>query len=71
MFPGLLYSEAIESKWTVPKVGQDALWYPQTDMNDDSALQVLDLVSWDLYFESSAFVLTNSILVSSRLSSNI
>ena len=36
MSPGLLYSEVSVSNCTVPRLGQDLLWYPQTIMKDES-----------------------------------
>ena len=70
IFPGLLYSEASVSNCTVPRVDQDALWYPQTIMKDESvsAFDILDesLVSCDLVLASSSFVLRRSSLLSSR-----
>ena len=74
MFPGLLYSEAIESKWTMPRVDQDALWYPQTIMKDESStFEILDerLDSCDFVLTSSFFVLRSSSLLSARSFSKI
>ena len=74
MFPGLLYSEAIESKWTMPRVDQDELWYPQTIMKDESStFEIFDerLDSCDFVLTSSFFVLRSSSLLSARSFSKI
>ena len=60
MFPGLLYSDEIDSKRTVPRVLQDRGWNPQTDMNDDSLAFDEGVVICDLVLLSSSFVLKSS-----------
>ena len=73
MFPGLLYSDEIESKRTVPRVLQDSGWNPQTDMKEDSlTFETLDegVTSCNLVLVSSSFVRKSSSWLSLRSLSN-
>ena len=65
MFPGLLYSDEMESKgMVVPRVVQDELRKPKTNMKEEGSLtsEILEerVKSCDFVLESSSFVLKSS-----------